>query len=137
MDFSIIEKQDVFIYIKGQSIMPSGSFQQTTRTRNINNLYYFCNNCKSNNAKYSSLNDVIDKYVNISNLNNKLNNICLSLNENDNEIVVKNSYFNIFCYNEYVNDIYKTNKLIHYQNILIQNGFNLFDENDIEKSLSK
>jgi hypothetical protein len=43
VDFSIDTPQDVFIYINGNSILPSGSFQQTTRTRNINKLYYYCN----------------------------------------------------------------------------------------------
>ena len=38
MSFST--KQDVFIYQKGNSILPSGTFQQTTRTRNIDTLYF-------------------------------------------------------------------------------------------------
>jgi len=42
VDFSIEEKQDVFIYITGKSLMPDGCFQQTTRTRNIDKLYYYC-----------------------------------------------------------------------------------------------
>ena len=41
VDFNNLEcAQDVFIYIKGSSIQPSGIFQQTTRCRNIKNLYY-------------------------------------------------------------------------------------------------
>ena len=39
LDFTINTPQDVFIYIKGNwGILHSGSFQQTTRTRNINNI---------------------------------------------------------------------------------------------------
>ena len=41
-DFSIDRAQDVFIYIRGRSIGPDESFQQTTRTRNIRNVFYFC-----------------------------------------------------------------------------------------------
>ena len=43
INFNIKEKQDVFIYIKGKTINPASSFQQATRTRNINKLYYFSN----------------------------------------------------------------------------------------------
>ena len=39
VDFSTLVAQDVFIHITGNSIQPSGSFQQTNRRRNINTLY--------------------------------------------------------------------------------------------------
>jgi hypothetical protein len=42
VDITLNDKQDVFIYIRGLSIDPASSFQQATRTRNINKLYYFC-----------------------------------------------------------------------------------------------
>jgi len=35
----------------------------------------------------------------------------------------QNSFFNLFCYNEYVKDIYETDKLSHYENILEENKF--------------
>ena len=38
VDFSIDNPQNVYIYQKGQSIMPNGTFQQTTRCRNINTI---------------------------------------------------------------------------------------------------
>jgi hypothetical protein len=41
VDFSIDDAQDVFIYNKGYSIDPALVFQQTTRTRNINKLYFY------------------------------------------------------------------------------------------------
>ena len=41
VDFSISEKQDVFIYIKGGSIQPHGMFQQATTCRNIDKLQYY------------------------------------------------------------------------------------------------
>ena len=41
VDFSIEDKRDVFIYIHGQSINHTDSFQQTTRCRNINKLFYY------------------------------------------------------------------------------------------------
>ena len=43
LDFTINKPQNVFIYIKGKSILPSGSFQQTTQTRNTKHIYFYCN----------------------------------------------------------------------------------------------
>ena len=43
INFFIEEKQDVFLFIKGNTISPSLSFQQATRTRNINKLFYHSN----------------------------------------------------------------------------------------------
>jgi hypothetical protein len=63
---------NVFIYIKGKSILPSGSFQQTTRTRYMKEPYYFCN-CKSKQAKYRNIDDVIENYDNIEQMSNNLN----------------------------------------------------------------
>jgi hypothetical protein len=122
-----METRDVFIYIKGKSILPSGSFQQTTRTRNINKLYYYCA-VKCKEAKYNTLDDVHTEYSNFVKTSNKIFNICGAINVQDDEVINKNSFFNLFCYNEYVADIYNTNKLKHYQNILIENGFILSEE---------
>ena len=124
IDFSIKTKQDVFIYCKGNSILPSGVFQQTTRTRAIDKLYYYCNT-NSKQPKYNSLDDVYKHYENIENLNLNLHNICLSIDETDTEIVNKNTFFKLFCYNEYIKDIYKTNTKLHFEIILKNNGFNL------------
>lgn len=41
INFDINDKQDVFIYIKGKTINPASLFQQTTRTRNINKVFYY------------------------------------------------------------------------------------------------
>ena len=41
VDFSNEQPQDVFVYNKGRTLDPSAIFQQTTRTRNFRNLYYY------------------------------------------------------------------------------------------------
>ena len=61
INFTIDDKQDVFIYIKGKTISPSLSFQQATRTRNINKLYYF-SNCYEVKNKFENVKDV-EKYI--------------------------------------------------------------------------
>ena len=54
LDFSISTSQ------KCRSILPSGSYQQTTRTRNIKKLFFYCNT-KEEKPAYKRLNDVVEK----------------------------------------------------------------------------
>ena len=122
VDFNIEEKQDVFIYIKGHTILPSASFQQTTRTRNIKELYYFCN-VDSKEPKYNDLIDVKDKYNSMIITNDLLTEMSLYIDEDDKMRMSNNTFFNLFCYNEYVKDIYNTNKLSHFEEILKENKF--------------
>ena len=122
IDFSIDIKQDVFIYIKGNSILPSASFQQTTRTRNIKELFYFCSRTPQE-PKFNSLEQVKEQYNKMSIQHDILTEMSLYIDEDDNAIMSQNSFFNLFCYNEYVKDIYETDKLSHYENILSENKF--------------
>ena len=55
------------------------------------------------------------------------------LDEDDNEQICENTFFDLFCYNEYVLDIYQTNKTSHYQSILRSNGFILSEIGTIKK----
>jgi len=122
VDFNIETKQDVFIYIKGQSILPSGSFQQTTRTRNIKELFYY-SSVGPLEPKYNNLEEVKDKYNKMVITNDLLSEMSLYVDEDDNIKMSNNTFFNLFCYNEYVKDTYNTNKLSHFEEILKQNKF--------------
>jgi hypothetical protein len=123
VDFSIKEKQNVYIYVNGKSILSNSIFQQTTRTRNINKLFYYCNNTK-HKVKFSNVEDVEKHYTDILNVNSKaLQDICIQVDENDQQKVIKNTFFKLFCYNEYVKDVYKSNIKIHFEQLLKQNGF--------------
>ena len=42
IDFNISNAQNVFIYVKGRTLTPYGTFQQCTRTRNIDSIYFYC-----------------------------------------------------------------------------------------------
>lgn len=100
LDFSISEKQDVFIYIKGNTISPSASFQQATRTRNINKLYYYsC--CKEKKYIYNSIEDVKRIYTERIETNDKLLNISGCIDENDELKIIDNTFLNLFCYGVY------------------------------------
>jgi hypothetical protein len=132
LDFSIPNAQDVFIYITGRSINSQGIFQQTTRTRNINTLYYY-GDIKNYPAKYNTLDDVFNVYLTNIEQNNILNNLCMSINENDEIQFVNNTFFKLFCYNEYKNDTLNTNIVAHYEQQLIDNGFILTTEGNNKK----
>lgn len=128
VDFSVDYKQDVFIYIKGHTIDPAGSFQQTTRTRNIKTLFYYSESTEKQNL-YNSLEEleaIINKSLNAS---THFLNLCTYIDEDDELKIIKNMFYNLYIYNEYVKDIYNTNKTEHYKNILIENGFKLSEMN--------
>lgn len=140
VDFQPETPQDVFIYIKGHSILPSGFFQQITRTRNIKRLYYYYDIKIDDNNKddthlyninkplYNNLEEVKEKYRNIINISDdQLYNICINTDINYDEQLIENTFFNLFCYNKYVDDIYNTNKLKHFEQILLNNGFELYE----------
>ena len=40
-------------------------------------------------------------------------------------VVIENSFFKLYCYSEYVMDIYGTNKVKHYENLLEDSGFKI------------
>jgi len=125
VDFNNIEtSQDVFIYIKGMTITPSESFQQATRTRNIKNLYFYGVD-KNKEVRFKTLNEVEDFYKTHIELSQKLNLISKYLNERDEEIIYESSFFKLYCYNEYIRQVYKSNKIKHFIKILKQFGFNV------------
>ena len=140
IDFSIDDKTDVFLYIKGQSISVPLLFQQATRCRNIKNLYYAYNSDIKNNSfksykiKYSDYDDCIKQISNWILTNNKLNGLSdmsTYLDENDNIQVVNNFFFKLFCRNEYMFDCYRQNIKFHFESLLKNKGFVLceYDEN--------
>ena len=45
------------------------------------------------------------------------------MDEFDQLQVVRNTFFNLYCYNEYVKDVYETNKVKHFELILEKSGF--------------
>jgi len=124
VDFSIEDAQDVFIYNKGYSIDPALVFQQKTKTININKLYFY-SEVFTHAPLYNSLLECKEYYKQLSNTSKELNDICTILNEKDDIQIIENSFFNLFTYNEYMLDTYKTQKTQHYIDILKRNGFKI------------
>lgn len=124
IDFSINEPQDVFLYIKGSSITPEASFQQLSRTRNIKNVYFYINETSSKPAKYNSLDEVKTFYKEVCSTHSKLYDLCGVVTDDENGFIFnENAFFNIFSFNEYIIDIFNTNKKQHFINILTENKF--------------
>lgn len=132
VDFSIDEPQDVFLYIKGCSISPVSSFQQLSRTRNIKRVFYYVNETNSKPSIYSSIADTKTHFKNICATHSKLSDICFNIID-DEQIFNENSFFNIFVFNEYITDIFNTNKKQHFKNILSDNKFKLRERGKIKK----
>lgn len=136
VDVTIDIPQNVYIYQKGDTIMPNGTYQQTTRCRNIKTLYYY-SEVKEHNLQYESLEDVKAtlkeniEYFNESN-QNLYNTSTIYDEDNEKYKIIENSFFNLYCYTEYIKDIYKTNMTTHYQEILIENGFIMSEEGKTE-----
>jgi hypothetical protein len=125
VDITLANCQDVFIYIKGDTLDAESSYQQATRTRNIKSLYYFCNT-KEREENYNTLEDTKQTYLNFIKNDEKLTSLCATRTEDDLDCsLVRNKFFNIFCYNEYNKDVFNTNRRKHFEIILTDEGFKL------------
>lgn len=123
IDISYNIPQDVFIYIKGLTINPLCSFQQLTRTRNINKVYFYLDtNTRNKPARYNTLDDTKEHFKNVACTYSSLSALCFNFVE-DEYIFNESSYFKLFTYNAYIDDIFETNKAVHFKQILKNNGF--------------
>jgi hypothetical protein len=117
---------DVFIYVKGNTISPLDSFQQLTRCRNIKNIYFYIDDKKNYFSKYDSLDDTKQK------IENEIIKHSGLLNLFDNKL-----FNELFIYNEFLNEIMKTNKEIIFKGILSNNNINIKTKGQIKKIKNK
>jgi hypothetical protein len=132
IDVSLPMPQDVFIYNKGRTIDPADIFQQTTRTRNINKLYYY-SEVKTHLPIYESLDECRTINQNLTTTSKEIFEVCSSNNNMDDEIINENTFFDMYIYSEYVADIFNTNKTVHYEKILKEEGFILSSVGTVQK----
>ena len=64
--------------------------------------------------------------------NDKILRMSQSINKYDEPEIVENTYFILFCYNDFLADIFQTVFLQHFQNILVNNGFTLSEFGEIK-----
>lgn len=140
LDISYDTPQSVFIHIEGNTINPLDSFQQATRTRNIKKLFVYVNE-KISNPKYKDIEDTKQHFkdiIEIYKYNEKFSLGAVCFNIVDDEFKFnENSFFNLFIYNEYLNDVFQTNKKAHLINILNNNGFKVFVKGAENKRMTK
>jgi hypothetical protein len=136
VDFTIDQPEDVFIYIQGNTLSPPLLFQQSTRCRNMTNLYYMFGYdidktlVTRYKCKYDSLSDCENILTQYIETNNKINDVCRILDENDNYKLIKNSFFKLFVKNEYMIDCYNSNKFYYFEKILNDHEFILSNFNE-------
>jgi hypothetical protein len=134
VDFSVDTPQDVFIYQKGETILPNGTYQQSTRCRNIKTLYFYSVDVEKY-AKYEGLEDTKNKLNECVKTFKNLLNVSSEYDEEKEEYkILENSFFNLFTYSEYFKDTYSTGMAKHYINLLKINGFKV-TENEEEAEI--
>ena len=124
--------QTQFIYISGQSVNPIGIYQMASRTRNMKELIYHCEDIAPQKLKCQNQAELEIKYKKMIETNDKILRLSQSINKFDETEIVENTYFKLFCYNDFLADIFKTDFLQHFQNILVNNGFTLSEIGEIK-----
>ena len=79
------------------------------------------------------LNETIRETISKSHI---LNTLCVAFDENDERKIIENTFFKLYLYNEYTNDIFNTDKYLHFRDILINNKI-ILEELYTPKKLTK
>ena len=138
IDFTIDEEQEALLYINGKTISSEGLFQQLTRTRNLKGVKYY-SNCESNLLIYDSLKETEEYFDNLIVYSNNLNESETNLrnlvcyNDDEETKICKNTFYKLYLQYIYNRNIQDTNKLIHFENILKVEGFNLYQKGNNQK----
>ena len=110
--------------MKGNSVLPTSSFQMICRTRNMHSLTWYASPPpeEHRHIKYKS----IEHAYEMATQHKETTNIYMYssyVDADDNIQFAPNSFYNMYIFNEYVKDIYDDNKIEHLRQILIDNGF--------------
>jgi hypothetical protein len=135
-DFSINVQHKQYLYIKGKSLNVLDNFQQATRTRNMSELVYFIKPQK-NLINWNLLKDIESLNKNLRTTSDKILNICSAVNEDNECCIIENSFFKLATWNDYLNGVVQCDNKFYFEKLLTTNGFNLIDEKDEVKQLSK
>ncbi len=87
-------------------------------------MYYYCE-CSNKEEQFKTLAELEEQLKLDVNQNELLNKLCLTLDIDDDLIFLENTFFKLYAYNEYIDDVFSTGKLYHFQNILEAEGFEL------------
>jgi len=137
-DFSFENPTNQYMYITGKSVDSDMLFQMSMRTRNISKLYYYIDKgikkCKLNYGNLDECQkDVIDKMASY----NRLLSMSSYMDPDEDELViVQNSYFNIFVNSEYELNKLKSDPKFYFEEHLKKSGF-IFKKIDTKQEKQK
>lgn len=132
--------QDHFMYLTNRPLItPDSFYQMSCRTRNMKQLHYFVDKIEPKPMEHETLKEIENKYKQMKKLNNRLSGLSMSRNENDENKIVANTFFKLLCYNDYLDEIFRTDFIKHYENRLQGDGFVLetIGQKDIDKVMMK
>ena len=86
-------------------------------------MYFYCE-CWGKDEQFRTIGDVENQLKECLN-HDILNNVCLSLDEDDEYTYLENTFFKLYVYNEYITDVFNRSKYYHFENILQSEGFKL------------
>ena len=127
-------KQNHFIYIsKNQLITPISMYQMCCRTRNMKGLHIYIDKQKVQEQKFETLKEVENKYKKMLKVSERIFSISKSINESDEVRIVENTFFKLYCYNIYQDNVFSSGYAQHFFNILKDNGFNISSIGETKK----
>ena len=115
--------RNVFVYHKEATISPKNMLQQVARCRNINKLYYCFQKQKFLQQKFMDINEANIYITELENLTQQEFDV-LDYEENERQKLF-NKLFGQYIYKQ---DIYNTNKYIHFKLLLEKRGFILLNK---------
>lgn len=134
VDINLKKQTTQYIHITGLSVNAISLYQMATRTRNQSKLIY-CSIVGEKEAKYNTLKECREYFINIKNTNNKILATSSSINKDEERVIIDTSFFQMYTFNEYLNDVLNTNITLHFENCLIDAGYEIIKnkENKIIK----
>jgi len=118
------KKQTQFVYMSNKRLItPESFYQMSCRTRNMSKLVYHCEEMNDIDCEFETIKELENKYLDMMKTNEKILRLSKSTTETDDVKIVKNSFFKMWCYNEYKIQLFKTGFVRHYQDILSNAGF--------------
>jgi hypothetical protein len=133
VSFHIDEKQRQYIYTtKNPKITPINIMQMACRTRNMNELIMYNSEKTSIKPKYDSLKECKKYYKNLIKTSEKILRMSKSTNEDDETEIIDNTFFKLYCYEEYQREIYYSGYDKHLIDIFKNIGFDIVYEGEIK-----
>lgn len=130
---SVITKKniDCFMYIQGGIISPISLYQQATRVRSMNKMYYHIEQTTTKFAKYNSYKSCQEYFKKKISDFNELSNMCTYIDEDGSNKINDNFFFNLYTHKEYTNSIQFQNIRHFFELELNKSGFQIIRSSDI------